>query len=95
MFQLVQNISAHISDDDLLPLVLLRNTNLSIRKAAYSLFIENVDGTFFNFTSRFQQYQKMSIEKCNNGGLLLETHPFNILSLSSISLIRSNQYPDD
>lgn len=93
MFNHVQN---HVETEEIAPLI-LRGTSLEIKRS-YSPFVvidpENSNNNF-SLTSDFQEFQKECIDVCNYQGFILETHPFQILALSSIILMKPNQYPDD
>jgi hypothetical protein len=47
-----------------------------------------------NVTSSFQEFQRASILTCSTQVLILETHPYHVLSLSSILLLKPEQYGD-
>jgi hypothetical protein len=48
-----------------------------------------------NTTTRFQEFQRAAIQKYNTVGLILETHPCHVFSLSFILLLKPKQYSDD
>ncbi|KAI8080093.1 uncharacterized protein B0P05DRAFT_637074 [Gilbertella persicaria] len=90
MFNNIQNKN----DKEIAPVIFLRGTTICIKRPQQPYIIQDHDISL-NLTEKFQQFQQYSIDLCNKNGLLLETHPFNILALSSILLLKKNNYPSD
>lgn len=51
-----------------------------------------IDG--IDFTKKFLKYQEDSVKLADTNGFVMETHPHEILSLSSVLLLKPNQHSE-